>query len=72
MMGKSRNASKRDKKRETFKAAKSAKNCSTTFREQKGLLCNFFAAKLGLSKNAATITRLHQRASQLRSLVKNQ
>ena len=71
MMGKSRNASKIDKKRETFKAAKSGENCSTTFREQKGLLCNFFAAKLGLSKNVTRITRLHQRASQLRSLVKN-
>ena len=40
-MGKSRNASKIDKKWETFKAAKSGENCSTTFREQKGLLCNF-------------------------------
>ena len=70
-MGKSRNAYKIDKKLETFYAAKSGENCSTTFREQKGLLCNFFAAKLGLSKNVTRITRLHQRASQLRSLVKN-
>ena len=35
-----------DKKWQTFKAAKSGENCSTTFREQKGLLRNFLPQKL--------------------------